>query len=161
MATAKSGIRVLVTGGTGFVGMHTVLALHHAGHDVCLYVRNPGKMERVFKPFGLHNLEHIVGDIIDRKTVNRALKNRDAVVHSAAIVNVHAKDARKTIRVLSEFCRYPAPPHCSVPIAKRSTKTRRSGTLPMATVVRRLRVTAMCDDYRVRARRSIPLIPEA
>ncbi|MCP4301616.1 MAG: NAD-dependent epimerase/dehydratase family protein [Gammaproteobacteria bacterium] len=97
MATAKSGMRVLVTGGTGFVGMHTVLALHHAGHDVCLYVRNPGKMERVFKPFGLHKLEHVVGDIIDRRTVNRALKNRDAVVHSAAIVNVHAKDARKTI----------------------------------------------------------------
>ena len=97
MAMAKSAMRVLVTGGTGFVGFHSAVALHRAGHDVFLYVRNPDKMRRVFKPFGLHNLEHVVGDITDSRTVNRALENCNAVLHSAAIVNIHAKDARKTI----------------------------------------------------------------
>jgi nucleoside-diphosphate-sugar epimerase len=90
-------MRVLVTGGTGFVGLHTALALHRAGHDVCLFVRNPDKMARVFAPFGLDDLEHVEGDITDAGAVNRALSNCDAVVHAAAIVNVHAKDAGKTI----------------------------------------------------------------
>jgi len=97
MASSKSGMRVLVTGGTGFVGLHTALALHRAGHDVCLYVRNPDKMKRVFGPFGLEDLDYVVGDITDSRAVNKALENCDAVAHSAAIVNVHAKDARKTV----------------------------------------------------------------
>jgi len=90
-------MRVLVTGGTGFVGLHSAIALHRAGHEVCLYVRNVEKMKRVLKPFGLNDLEYVVGDITHRNTVNKALKNRDALVHAAAIVNVHAKDARKTV----------------------------------------------------------------
>ena len=40
-------LNVMVTGGTGFVGFHTVRALVSAGHSVRLLVRNPGKMRRV------------------------------------------------------------------------------------------------------------------
>ncbi len=90
-------MRVLVTGGTGFVGLHTALALHGAGHEVCLFVRNTDKMRRVFKPFGLGDLEYIEGDITHASAVERALGNRDAVLHAAAVVNVHAKDASKTL----------------------------------------------------------------
>ena len=46
-------MRVLVTGGTGFVGFHTVKVLHEAGHQVRLLVRSPDKMRRVLAPFGL------------------------------------------------------------------------------------------------------------
>ena len=35
--------RVLVTGGTGFVGSHCILALLEAGHDVRATVRNLGR----------------------------------------------------------------------------------------------------------------------
>lgn len=90
-------MRVLVTGGTGFVGFHTTLALHHAGHDVCLFIRNRDKMKRAFGPLGLEGLDFILGDITDRRAVKQALKDCDAVVHSAAVVNVHAKDAAETI----------------------------------------------------------------
>ncbi len=93
-----SGLRVLVTGGTGFVGFHTVKALHEAGHEVRLLVRSPDKMRRVMAPFGLDTLEHVKGDIADEKSVMRALRDCDAVVHSAAAVNVRATDALETIR---------------------------------------------------------------
>ncbi len=93
-----NGLRVLVTGGTGFVGFHTVRALHEAGHRVRLLVRSPDKMRRVLGPFGLDTLEHVQGDIADQRSVQRALEGMDAVVHAAASVNVHATDALETIR---------------------------------------------------------------
>ena len=36
-------MKVMVTGGTGFVGSHAVGALIAAGHEVHLLVRNPAK----------------------------------------------------------------------------------------------------------------------
>jgi dihydroflavonol-4-reductase len=97
-AASKSGLRVMVTGGTGFVGFHTARALHEAGHSVRLLVRSPDKMRRVLAPFGLDTLDHVQGDIADERSVQRALDGCDAVVHSAAMVNVHAKDSLETIR---------------------------------------------------------------
>jgi uncharacterized protein YbjT (DUF2867 family) len=45
-------VKVLVTGGTGFTGSHTVRALVAAGHEVRLLVRDPAKVRRVFEPYG-------------------------------------------------------------------------------------------------------------
>ena len=36
-------MKVMVTGGTGFVGSHTVAEVVRAGHDVKLLVRDPGR----------------------------------------------------------------------------------------------------------------------
>lgn len=41
-------MRVLVTGGTGFIGSHTVRALLAAGHAVKLLVRNEEKARRLW-----------------------------------------------------------------------------------------------------------------
>ena len=90
-------LNVMVTGGTGFVGFHTVRALVSAGHSVRLLVRDPGKMRRVFAPFGLENLPCVKGDITDEASVNRALSGCNAVVHSAALVSVHASDSEKVL----------------------------------------------------------------
>ncbi len=96
---AESGRRfdVMVTGGTGFVGLHTVLALVEAGHGVRLLVRNPDKMKRVFEPWGLAGLPTVEGDITDEAAVERALDGCDAVVHSAAIVSVQTRDSERIL----------------------------------------------------------------
>jgi len=94
---AKEKLNVMVTGGTGFVGFHTVRALVDAGHSVKLLIRSPQKMQRVFAPFGLENLPCVEGDITDEASVNEALDGCNAVVHSAALVSIHASDSDKVL----------------------------------------------------------------
>jgi dihydroflavonol-4-reductase len=46
-------VRVLVTGGTGFVGSHTVAALTAVGHEVRLLVRSADRSEPALAPLGV------------------------------------------------------------------------------------------------------------
>jgi len=91
-------LHVLVTGGTGFVGFHTVKALVDAGHSVKLLIRSPQKMQRVFAPLGLADLPCVTGDITDEASVNEALDGCNAVMHAAALVSVHASESEKVLQ---------------------------------------------------------------
>ncbi len=90
-------LRVMVTGGTGFVGFHTAKALLEAGHEVRLLVRSREKFKRIFEPAGLGGLDHVVGDITERSAVETVLDGCDAVVHAAAMVSVHAEDSDRVL----------------------------------------------------------------
>ncbi len=83
-------MRVLVTGGTGFVGSHAAKALQDAGHTVRLLVRTPAKLETVTARVGvdLASLETVEGDIRDAAAVIAAVDGCDAVVHAAAVVSI-------------------------------------------------------------------------
>jgi dihydroflavonol-4-reductase len=81
-------VKVLVTGGTGFTGSHTVRALVAAGHDVRLLVRDPAKVRRVFEPHGFVPDDVVVGDMTDVGPVDEALTGCDGVVHTAALVDL-------------------------------------------------------------------------
>jgi nucleoside-diphosphate-sugar epimerase len=43
-------MKVLVTGGTGFVGSHSVKAIADDGHDLRLLVRSPGRLAPALEP---------------------------------------------------------------------------------------------------------------
>lgn len=89
-------MRVMITGGTGFIGYHTTRALLAAGHEVSLLVRSVDKMERLF---GSGTIGHYTeGDITDADSVGRAMAGCDAVVHVAALVSTHAADAERVRR---------------------------------------------------------------
>lgn len=80
-------MRVLVTGGAGFIGSQVVAALAARGHDpVVLDALLPAAHPE--PPPRLPDAESIHGDVRDRATVARALRGVDAVCHQAAMVGL-------------------------------------------------------------------------
>lgn len=93
-----SAMRVLVTGGTGFIGAHTAAALVGAGHEVRLLVRDPKRIETTVGRLEAGSMDHAVGDITDAASVEAALTGCDAVVHCAAAVSTERHRAAETLR---------------------------------------------------------------
>jgi len=97
-ARANHGIvRVLVTGGTGFIGSHATAALQQAGHEVRLLARTPEKVQRVLAPLGVRASDVVTGDITDRRSVEQAMDGCGAVVHAAAVVAVDRRRAEEVL----------------------------------------------------------------
>lgn len=79
-------MRVLVTGGAGFIGSQVTTALTEAGHEVrALDSLHPNAHDGTA---GEHRPELIIGDVRDRSAVDNALAGVDAVVHQAAMVGL-------------------------------------------------------------------------
>lgn len=81
-------MRVLVTGGTGFVGSHATVALLRAGHEVRLLVRRPEQVPVTFSPHGVTPQDVVTGDVLDERSVRLAVRRCDAVVHAAAVFDL-------------------------------------------------------------------------
>src|SRR5271169_2723548 len=80
-------MKVLVTGGTGFIGSHTVAALVGHGHEVKVLARTPHRLEHVLKPFDV-TADVVQGDVTNPQSVATALDGCGAVVHAAAEIGV-------------------------------------------------------------------------
>jgi 3beta-hydroxy-delta5-steroid dehydrogenase/steroid delta-isomerase len=74
--------RVLVTGGSGFVGGNLVSALLERGHTVRSFDRAPSPLKR--QP----RLEVLEGDICDHGVVATAVDGIDTVFHTAAVIEL-------------------------------------------------------------------------
>ena len=85
-------MRVLVTGGAGYVGSHALRVLRQRGHDVVVYDNFSTGHECVVQGVPL-----VRGDIADRQTLLPALRGCQAVMHFAAFINVgeSVEDPRK------------------------------------------------------------------
>lgn len=86
-------MRVLVTGGTGYVGSHSIAALAHAGHRIRVLARAPETIPPALKPLGVDQVEAAIGDVTDRAAVERALEGCDAVLHAASVFSMDARKA--------------------------------------------------------------------
>ncbi|GHD27623.1 SDR family NAD(P)-dependent oxidoreductase [Halioglobus pacificus] len=86
-------MHVLVTGATGFVGFHTVMALIRSGHSVRFAVRNREKMIALYTPFGVDVGDCVVADVTDEEGIASAMRGVDGVVHTAAMVSLDANKA--------------------------------------------------------------------
>jgi dTDP-L-rhamnose 4-epimerase len=80
-------MRILVTGGAGFIGSQIVAALAGAGHQVrVLDALIPGVHPPGYRPQPPDGAEFVHGDVRDEDTVTRALRGIDLVSHQAAMV---------------------------------------------------------------------------
>jgi len=78
-------MRVLVTGGAGFIGSHTCDRLVERGHDVVVLDALTTPVHRDGKPDYLTpGAELYVGDVRNRELLANLLRRADAVVHLAA-----------------------------------------------------------------------------
>jgi dihydroflavonol-4-reductase len=88
-------MRVFVTGGTGYVGSHTIAALTSAGHEVTVLARSPGRVAPALQPLGVTGVRTATGDVTDATAVARAMKGQEAVLHAASVFSMDARKARE------------------------------------------------------------------
>jgi UDP-glucose 4-epimerase len=91
-------MRVLVTGGAGYIGSVVADELLQAGHDVVVF-DNLSRGHRQAVP---RNAELVVGDLADRAGLEQLLRSRriDAVMHFAALI-----EAGESMKAPEEFLR--------------------------------------------------------
>ena len=83
--------KILVTGGAGFIGSHTVDALIERGDTVRVYDNLNSQVHGISakKPLYLHkDAEFIQGDIRDRDSFLKVIEGVDIIIHDAAEVGV-------------------------------------------------------------------------
>ena len=76
--------RILVTGGAGFIGSEVVKQLIKKNSFVTV-LDNFSSGKKQYLPKNIKKLKIIKGDITDEKTVGKAVKNQDYVIHLAAL----------------------------------------------------------------------------
>ena len=86
--------RVLVTGGTGFLGAYIIRQLVEKGYAVRAIRR--GNVQPVFIPNAIwEKVEWVTGDILDVVGVEEAMEGMDAVVHAAGKVSFSDRDRQE------------------------------------------------------------------
>ena len=86
----QSGEKILVTGGLGYIGSHTVVELIQAGHDVViidnLYNAKPSCLERIKQITGREHIDYVNADMTNFDTLDSlfATYKPTSVIHFAA-----------------------------------------------------------------------------
>jgi NADH dehydrogenase len=88
--------RVLVLGGTGFVGRHAVAKLAAAGHEVVVLTR---KRDRGRPLFLLPTVQVRQGDPHDRATLARFARGADVVINLVGVLHARARDTFERVHV--------------------------------------------------------------
>jgi NADH dehydrogenase len=99
--------RVLVTGGSGFVGRHVVARLAAAGHDVVVLTR---RRERARHLLPLPTVQVFEADPCDPATLARHMRDLTAAINLVGVLHEHGRDTFERVhvelpRVLAAACR--------------------------------------------------------
>lgn len=90
-------MKVLVTGGSGFLGHELIARLIAQDHTVRVLARNEGKLVELKEKYP--SIEIMVGDVADHYSCDRAMMGVDGVYHLAALkhVGIAEDNVRETI----------------------------------------------------------------
>lgn len=82
-------VNILITGGTGFIGVHLVKKLHDLGHKLRLLIRKSSNIS----PFqDLKKIDYVLGDVSHIETIYNAIEDIDLIFHLAAYTRMWARD---------------------------------------------------------------------
>lgn len=83
--------KVFITGGTGFLGAYIIQNLVQKGCQVTA-LRRSDRLPFFIDPVCLKKVNWIKGDLFDTEALREGMIDADAVIHSAAMVSLHASD---------------------------------------------------------------------
>jgi UDP-glucose 4-epimerase len=82
-------MKILITGGAGFIGSHLSHRLVDEGHRVTVFDNlSTGLKSNIADLIGTENFTFVEGTILDEPTVIQVMKDKDLVIHLAASVGV-------------------------------------------------------------------------
>jgi UDP-glucose 4-epimerase len=81
-------LKVLITGGAGFIGHNTALFLRDRGVDVTVFDNLKRATDFALRRLRIHGVQLIEGDVLDAEALGRAVEGVDVVVHAAAYTSV-------------------------------------------------------------------------
>jgi dihydroflavonol-4-reductase len=87
--------KTLVTGATGFIGSHVARLLAGRGDDLRLTVRKDSDVSAIEDL----DCERVRCDVLDRRSLRRALKGADRVFHTAGLSSLDPADAGRVVEV--------------------------------------------------------------
>ena len=87
-------MKVLVTGGTGFVGGAIVNALLKQGDEVRVFARRKSKTDHL----RVQGVEIVYGDILDSSSIQNALKGCNVLYHAAALYDFWGLDEKELMQ---------------------------------------------------------------
>jgi nucleoside-diphosphate-sugar epimerase len=98
MSTTESNQKILVTGGTGFIGAYLLHYLLQQGYSDIRAIKRPGSPMDLVSSIA-DRIEWVEADVCDVADLALAMKGVKKVYHSAAVVSFNDADARRMQQV--------------------------------------------------------------
>jgi uncharacterized protein YbjT (DUF2867 family) len=108
--SSSTGVKIFITGATGFVGREVASLLSSGGHSIRILARNPDtpKARDLVSKF---NVEVHTGDVTKADSLRDALRETDAVIHLVGIIsemgnstfeNIHTRGTENMVRAAQQ-----------------------------------------------------------
>src|SRR5215212_9331677 len=93
---------VMLTGASGFLGIHIVKRLLDQGHRVRAFVRTPAKLRENLAALGVERddarIDVVAGQMTDAVAAREAVSSCDQAIHAAATFSYRRRDAERMLR---------------------------------------------------------------
>ena len=76
--------KILLIGGSGFIGLHLAKKFSEIGLDTTILCKNPDKIKKL--NFA-KKIKFLKGNITDYKTIKNNIKNKDIIINLASVIN--------------------------------------------------------------------------